>query len=70
LKGCQAKSEWSSTNRKLTEDEELGVYLYLKQLDEIGVSARPSMVAESANSILRKCHSDDAITPAPTVGST
>ena len=67
MKGCQSRSERSSVNRKLSEDEELGVYLYLKRLDEIGVPARLSMVSDCANSILQKCQAKDDINPAPTV---
>jgi len=69
LKGCQSRSEPSSVNRKLSEDEELGIYLYLKCLDEIGVPARLSMVSNCANSILQKCHAKDDINPAPTISS-
>ena len=67
MKGCQSRSERSSVNRKLSKDEELGVYLYLKRLDEIGVPARLSMVSDCANSILQKYQAKDDINPAPTV---
>ncbi|RPA90929.1 hypothetical protein L873DRAFT_1715992 [Choiromyces venosus 120613-1] len=51
-KGCPAKSEQTPTNRKLMDDEELTVCLYLKHLDEIGTSARLSMISSYTNAIL------------------
>ena len=67
-KGRQAKSARLPTNTKLTKTEELAVGLYLKRLDQIGTSARLSMVTDCANSILkRNCLAGNTDTPPPTV---
>jgi len=69
-KGRPAKSERILVNRRLTDDEELVVCLYLKRLDEIGTSARLPMIANCANTILRASHpSDKSTSPLPTVSS-
>jgi len=65
-KGRQAKSAQSPTNTRLTNTEELAVGLYLKSLDQIGTSARLSMVTDCANSILkRNCLAGNTDTPPP-----
>ncbi|RPA97360.1 hypothetical protein L873DRAFT_1844870 [Choiromyces venosus 120613-1] len=69
-KGCPAKSEPTPTNRKLTDDEELVVCLYLKHLDEIGTSARLSIISSCTNVILQASHlSNESISLPPTVSS-
>ena len=47
------KTTWLASNRKLTLEEEHAVYLYLKRLDETGISVQPQMVTDCVNSILR-----------------
>ena len=69
-KGRQAKIERPPTNRKLSSEEEVAVCRYLKRLDEIGTSARPQMVTDCANSVLRRNHtSDNSNLPSPIVSS-
>ena len=64
--GRQSKQERPAVGRKLNNDEELAVYLYLDHLDKIGTSARYRMLAHCANSILKRSH-DDPTTLPPTV---
>lgn len=68
--GRQTKVDRPAANRKLLEEEELAVCLYLRRLDKIGTSARLPMITDCANSILRRNHHlTDPETPPPTVSS-
>ena len=49
----QSKQERPSTNKRLSEDEELAVCLYLDRLEAIGTAARKQMITACANDILR-----------------
>ena len=53
---CQSEQEWPAANRKLSEDQEIGVCQYLDRLDVVGTSARLQMVTGCANSILQQAH--------------
>jgi len=64
----QSRRDRPAAGRKLTEDQELAVCLYLKQLDTIGTSARFPMVTSCADFILRQSHPDHLTTPPSTVG--
>ena len=66
--GVQPKTQRPAANKRLSDEEELAVCLYLKRLDSIGTSARLPMLTGCANAILRwrKCTSPDS--PPPTVG--
>jgi len=50
-----SKQDRPGPNKKLTDDQELAVCLYLWRLHTIGTSARFPMVTSCANSILRRC---------------
>jgi hypothetical protein len=58
--GCSSKQDLSVSNKRLTDDQELVLCLYLQFLDTIGTSARFPMVTSCANSILRRSH-DSAV---------
>jgi len=64
--GRQSKQTRPGAGRKLDPAQELAVCHYLDHLDRMGTSARYSMLAQCANSILKRSHNDPA-TPAPTV---
>jgi hypothetical protein len=69
--GRSSKQNLSRPNKRLTDDQELAVCLYLQRLDTIGISARFPMVT---NSILRRSYDSaaaalDSIIPPPTVSS-
>ena len=51
--GQQSKQERPSTNKRLSEDEELAVCLYLDRLEAIGTAGRKQMITGCANDILR-----------------
>ena len=73
LSGRQSRTQRPAPNKRLSEDEELAVCLYLKRLDSIGTSARLPMVTGCANAILRRNHqlsSPEPNTPPPNVGAT
>ncbi|RPA98858.1 hypothetical protein L873DRAFT_1627869, partial [Choiromyces venosus 120613-1] len=59
-------------NKWLSEAKELAVYLYLKRLDSIGMSARLLIVTSCGNAILKHNHELDSPissnNPPPTVG--
>jgi hypothetical protein len=52
--GQQSKQERPGTNKRLSEDEELVVCLYLDRLEAIGTAARKQMITGCANDILRR----------------
>ena len=64
--GSGSKMDRLPPNRKPTAEQELALCQYLDQLDAIGIPARIPMITSAANSILRRCHIDQAIPP-PTV---
>jgi hypothetical protein len=66
--GRPSKQDRPGPNKKLGDDQELAVCLYIQRLDAIGTSASFPMVTSCANSILRLCHSSRT-TPLPTVDS-
>ena len=73
LGGCQSRSQRPAPNKRLSEDEELAVCLYLERLDCIGTSARLPMVTGCANAILRRKYQLTFTAPSmppPTVGAT
>jgi len=66
--GRPSKQDRPGPNKRLTDDQELAICLYLRHLDTIGIPARFSMVTSCANSILKRDHLDPTIPP-PTVDS-
>ena len=52
--GVQPKTQRPAANKRLSDEEELAVCLYLKRLDNIGTSARLPMLTGCANAILRR----------------
>ncbi len=62
-KGQPSKSTRPPTRGKLFATQELAIYQCLYQLNAIETSARQSMLARSANSILAKSYLDSTILP-------
>ena len=56
--GQQSKQERPGTNKRLSEDEELAVCLYLDRIEAIGTAARKQMITGCANDILRHYHGE------------
>ena len=56
--GQQSKQERPGTNKRLSEDEELAVCLYLDRIEAIGTAARKQMITGCANDILRNYHGE------------
>ena len=56
--GQQSKQERPGPNKRLSEDEEIAVCLYLDRLEAIGTAARKQMITGCANDILRHYHAE------------
>jgi hypothetical protein len=65
--GRRSKCDVPGPNKRLSEDQELAVCLYLDRLDDIGTCARKKMVTSCANAILADAHEDPNTEP-PLVG--
>src|SRR5690606_2708873 len=67
-KGQPSRSDRPSTNRKLSNEQEQALWLYLKRLDDIGTCALIPIVTDAANFILLRNHDPNAKESPPTVG--
>jgi hypothetical protein len=64
--GRSSKQDLSGLSKRLTDDQELALCLYLRRLDTIGTSVRFPMVTSCANSILRWSHDSAVAASDPT----
>ncbi|KAE8183083.1 hypothetical protein CF328_g8303 [Tilletia controversa] len=65
-KGKESKTTRAPTNRKLTDAQESAILAWIDVLDQLELSARPSLIEASANQLLREAHTDAG--PLPVVG--
>jgi hypothetical protein len=65
-KGGNNRSTRPSTNRKLTEEQDLALERFLDAVDDIGFGIHAGLVAQQANALLAESHTGSD--PPPTVG--
>jgi hypothetical protein len=65
LRGVDSRSTRAPTNKKLNNDQEAALITWLKRCGALGVNARSRAISISANSILRRAHSEAS--PPPTI---